>query len=126
MERHNFREEQKSGAKSATVSASKGSLFAKQQQQMQEEEAKTATQEMMDAEEKVLYNHLECVKQEAQLITVEGEIITRLEHAMSEGESYDMKEYLNTAEEIAEQKLKMYTALLEDVKRFKTKYASKL
>lgn len=57
---------------------------------------------MLDAEEKVLYNHLECVKQEAQLITIEGEIITRLEHAMSEGEQYDMSEYLQSAEEIAE------------------------
>jgi hypothetical protein len=56
-------------------------------------------------EEKVLYNHLECVKQEAQLITIEGEIITRLENAMSEGDQYDMHEYLGTAEQIAEQKL---------------------
>ena len=46
------------------------------------------------AEEKVLYNHLECVKQEAQLITVEGEIITRLENAMGDGDQYDMNEYL--------------------------------
>ena len=57
---------------------------------------------LMEEEEKVLYNHLECVKQEAQLITIEGEIITRLEHAMSEGEQYDMQDYLGTAEEIAE------------------------
>lgn len=41
---------------------------------------------MLLEEEKVLYNHLECVKQEAQLITVEGEIITKLENAMSEGD----------------------------------------
>lgn len=35
---------------------------------------------MYEEEEKVLYNHLECVKQEASLITIEGEIITKLEH----------------------------------------------
>jgi hypothetical protein len=46
------------------------------------------------AEEKVLYNHLDCVKQEAQLITVEGEIITRLENAMGDGDQYNMEEYL--------------------------------
>jgi hypothetical protein len=57
---------------------------------------------MLMEEEKVLYNHLECVKQEAQLITIEGEIITRLENAMSEGDQYDMHEYLGTAEQIAE------------------------
>lgn len=77
---------------------------------------------MLLEEEKVLYNHLECVKQEAQLITVEGEIITKLENAMSEGDQYDMQEYLNTAEQIAEQKLKMYAALLENIKGFRRKF----
>lgn len=77
---------------------------------------------MLLEEEKVLYNHLECVKQEAQLITVEGEIITKLENAMSEGDQYDMQEYLSTAEQIAEQKLKMYSALLENIKGFKRKF----
>jgi hypothetical protein len=57
---------------------------------------------MLMEEERVLYNHLECVKQEAQLLTIEGEIITRLENAMSEGDTYDMNEYLMTAEQIAE------------------------
>ena len=44
----------------------------------------------LQAEEKVLNNHLECVKQEAYLITVEGEIITKLENAMLNVEQYDM------------------------------------
>ena len=57
---------------------------------------------MLMEEERVLYNHLECVKLEAQLLTIEGEIITRLENAMSEGDTYDMNEYLMTAEQIAE------------------------
>lgn len=77
---------------------------------------------MLMEEEKVLYNHLECVKQEAQLITIEGEIITRLENAMSEGDTYDMQEYLVTAEEIAEKKLAMYTSLLDNIKGFKSKF----
>jgi hypothetical protein len=53
----------------------------------------------------VLQNHLECVKQEAYLITVEGELITRLEHAMLNEETYDMAGYLATAEKIAQEKL---------------------
>lgn len=40
----------------------------------------------LQAEETVLNNHLECVKQEAYLITVEGEIITKLENAMMNDE----------------------------------------
>ena len=49
-------------------------------------------------EENVLNYHLECVKTEAQLITVEGEIITSLEKAMVSNEAYDMQEYLETTQ----------------------------
>ena len=42
------------------------------------------------------------MKQRAQLLTIEGGIITRFENAMSEGDTYDMNEYLMTAEQIAE------------------------
>ena len=77
---------------------------------------------MLLAEEKILYSHLEYVKQEAQLITVEGEIITLLENEMREGESYDMKKYLDTAQEIAEKKLQMYADLLNNIKQFKAQF----
>ena len=50
--------------------------------------------ERLQAEENVLNNHLECVKQEAYLITVEGEVITKLENAMLNDENYDMDSYL--------------------------------
>ena len=69
------------------------------------QDEKESNDVMLLAEEKILYSHLEYVKQEAQLITVEGEIITLLENEMREGESYDMKKYLDTAQEIAEKKL---------------------
>lgn len=55
----------------------------------------------LQAEETVLNNHLECVKQEAYLITVEGEIITKLENGMMNDETYDMAAYLQSAEDIA-------------------------
>lgn len=74
------------------------------------------------AEEKVLYNHLECVKQEARLITVEGEIITKLENAMGEGVAYNMDDYLATAEQIAQQKLAMYSDLVSKIQEFKQHY----
>ena len=57
---------------------------------------------------------------------MEGEIITRLEHAMSEGDQYDMAEYLGTAEQIAEQKLQMYTSLLENIKNFRQKFGHEM
>eukprot|EP00352_Strombidinopsis_acuminata_P007423 CAMPEP_0176361784 /NCGR_PEP_ID=MMETSP0126-20121128/17988_1 /TAXON_ID=141414 ORGANISM="Strombidinopsis acuminatum, Strain SPMC142" /NCGR_SAMPLE_ID=MMETSP0126 /ASSEMBLY_ACC=CAM_ASM_000229 /LENGTH=65 /DNA_ID=CAMNT_0017717475 /DNA_START=2509 /DNA_END=2706 /DNA_ORIENTATION=+ len=51
-------------------------------------------EERMNNEELVLNTHLECVKTEAHLITMEGELITKLEKAMINDEDYDMKEYL--------------------------------
>ena len=70
----------------------------------------------------MLNNHLECVKQEAYLITVEGEIITKLENAMLNVEQYDMEGYLNSAEDIARKKLEMYTELLNNINNFKKQY----
>jgi len=70
----------------------------------------------------VLHNHLECVKQEAYLITVEGELITKLEHAMLNEESYDMQSYLATAEQIANEKLEMYSELLRNINWFKENF----
>lgn len=78
--------------------------------------------EKLQAEENVLNNHLECVKQEAYLITVEGEIITKLENAMLNDENYDMDGYLESAEEIARKKLNMYSELLRNIESFKKEY----
>jgi hypothetical protein len=73
----------------------------------------------MLAEEGVLYSHLECVKQEAQLITIEGELITKLENAMGDGEIYDMAAYLQQAEKIAKNKLSMYANLVDKINDFR-------
>ena len=70
----------------------------------------------------MLYNHLDCVKQEAQLITVEGEIITQLENAMGDGDAYNMEEYLAQADQIAEQKLRMYTELRAKIREFRSQF----
>ena len=81
--------------------------------------------ERLQAEETVLNNHLECVKQEAYLITVEGEIITKLENAMMNDEHYDMGAYLEQAEEIARKKLSMYSELLNNIGSFKSDFMQK-
>lgn len=67
------------------------------------------------AEENILNGHLECVKEEAQLITQEGELITRIEKAMVNEADYDMKGYIQMAEQIARKKIAMYAQLLENI-----------
>ena len=71
--------------------------------------------ERLQAEKNVLNNHIECVKEEAYLITVEGEVITKLENAMLNDESYDMASYLQSTEEIEKKKLAVYGELLERI-----------
>lgn len=78
------------------------------------------------AEENILNGHLECVKEEAQLITQEGELITKIEKAMVNETNYDMKGYLDMAENIARKKLEMYSKLLGDISEFKRKFAHEL
>ena len=78
----------------------------------------------IQAEEVILNGHLECVKEEAMLITQEGELITQLEKAMVNEADYDMKGYLDSAEAIARKKLEMYSSLLANIGQFKEKYGN--
>jgi len=79
-------------------------------------------EEMMVDEEQILNGHVECVKEEAKLLTREGEIINRVQNAITQGEDFDMQEYLATVEEIAISKMRMYEQLVQNIDQFKTKY----
>ena len=78
--------------------------------------------ERIAGEETILNSHLECVKEEAQLITQEGELITKIEKAMLNEANYDMKGYLDMAEAIARKKLDMYSSLLANISEFKQRF----
>ena len=56
------------------------------------------------------------------MITVEGDIITKLENAMMNEEEYDMGSYLSSAEDIATKKLLMYQELLNNIRSFKKEF----
>ena len=66
------------------------------------------------------------MKEEAQLITQEGELITKIERQMVNEAQYDMKGYLNMAEVIAKKKLQMYSKLLEDINEFRHRFAHEI
>ena len=80
----------------------------------------------ISAEENILNGHLECVKEEAKLITEEGELITRIEKAMVNDSNYDMGGYLRMAEVIAKKKLEMYSKLLGDIEEFKSRFGNEI
>jgi hypothetical protein len=79
-------------------------------------------EEMMIKEEQILNGHVECVKEEAKLLTREGEIINQIQNAITNGEDFDMNEYLGTVEEIAIAKMRMYQKLVAHIVDFKKKY----
>lgn len=79
----------------------------------------------MRAEENILNTHLEAVKEEAQLIQREGEMITTLERAIMNEEEYDMREYLADARQIAMQKIQMYEQLMQNIDSFQNTFISK-
>ena len=79
-------------------------------------------EEKIAAEENLLNEHLACVKEEAQLITQEGELITKIERQMVHEAQYDMKGYLDMAEIIAKKKLEMYSKLLSDIGEFRQRF----
>jgi hypothetical protein len=79
-------------------------------------------EEMMAEEEVILNGHVECVKEEAKLLTKEGEIINRVQNAITKGEDFDMAFYLNMVEEIAMRKMSMYQELVSNIGAFKHKY----
>ena len=78
--------------------------------------------EKITSEENLLNEHLACVKEEAQLITQEGELITNIERQMVNEAQSDMKGYLNMAEIIAKKKLEMYSKLLSDISEFRHRF----
>lgn len=91
---------------------------------MQDEDEMMNDDERISGEETILNSHLECVKEEAQLIQQEGELITNVEKAMLNEANYDMKGYLDMAEAIARKKLDMYSNLLANISEFKQKFGS--
>jgi hypothetical protein len=100
-------------------------MYGKAMMMMDDEDEMLLNEEdRITAEEHILNGHLECVKEEAQLITQEGELITKIEKSMVNDVDYDMKEYLNMAEAIARKKLEMYSSLLANINEFKMKYGN--
>ena len=68
------------------------------------EQSSNSEDDRMKAEKDILNTHLEAVREEAQLIQREGEMITHLELAFLNEEKYDMREYLADARQIAARK----------------------
>lgn len=76
-------------------------------------------EDMYNEEEAILNSHVECVKEDAQLLTEEGELITKLQTAMTNDEDYDMAEYLYKVDQVARKKMQMYADLVARMDKFR-------
>lgn len=56
------------------------------------------------------------------MITKEGELITKIEKAMVNEDNYDIDGYMDRAEEIARQKIEIYSQLLRNISMFRDKH----
>ncbi len=83
-----------------------------QQQPFISQDIDDPTEEILAMEEAILNRHVECVKEDAQLLTEEGELITRLQTAMTNEQDYDMKHYITQVENIAKKKIEMFSSVL--------------
>lgn len=78
--------------------------------------------EKMRFEKDILNTHLEAVREEAQLIQKEGEMITTLELAFLNEDPYDMRQYLADARQIATRKFELYGQLMNLIDNFEDNY----
>jgi len=80
----------------------------------------------MDEEEELIKTHMSYIKEDAQLLTQEGQLISNLQGALLNiplifpgNVDYDIDEYVQRMEKVVKRKLELYTNLYDKIKIFK-------
>ena len=73
---------------------------------------------IVEEEEVLIANHMDIIKSEAQLLTEEGNLISKIKGITEE--NYSMEEYVPKIEDIIETKLKYFRELKEKIKEYKS------
>ena len=71
-----------------------------------------------EEQEKLIANHMDIIKNEAQLLTEEGNLISKIKGITEE--NYSMEEYVPKIEEIIDSKLKYFRELKKKIKKYKS------
>jgi len=72
---------------------------------------------IVDEEEELRNKHLQYLKEAAQLLTEEGELISKVQGM--NGEDYDIEDYVENMERIVQRNLEIYTDLQKRMGKFK-------
>ena len=73
---------------------------------------------IVDEQENLISNHMDIIKSEAQLLTEEGNLISKIKGITEE--NYSMEEYVPKIEEIIEIKLNYFRELKQKIKEYKS------
>lgn len=76
------------------------------------------TDKLIEDEDDIINTHMKIVKEDAQLLTKEGNIITNIK-GVGEEEDFKMDEYVASLEEIVNRKIKIYGTIIEKIENYK-------
>ena len=81
-------------------------------------ETQTNIPYIVDEQENLIANHMDVIKNEAQLLTEEGNLISKIKGITEE--NYSMEEYVPKLEEVIESKLNYFRDLKQKIKEYKS------
>ena len=81
-------------------------------------ETQTNIPYIVEEQEALIANHMDIIKSEAQLLTEEGNLISKIKGITEE--NYSMEEYVPKIEEIIETKLNYFKELKQKIKEYKS------
>ena len=120
----NAREERhgksKNGSKSSIPSSSSSRARSSRQQHGNDEQVvnfQDVVAQLVDEEEQLLSSHMRCIQKNADLLTEEGVLLSKVQG--SDMVDYDIEAYASRLDEIITTKLNLFTELHTSLKRFR-------
>lgn len=77
------------------------------------------TDQIIEDEDDILATHMDVIKQDAKMLTEEGELITKIKGIEDNGENFTMEEYLKRLENIINKKINIYSGLQNKIETYK-------
>ena len=74
---------------------------------------------ILEDEDEIISTHMDVIKQDAKLLTEEGELITKMKGIEEKEENFGVEEYLKRLEKILDKKIDIYSGLQDKVDIYK-------
>ena len=77
------------------------------------------TDQIIEDEDDIVATHMDVIKQDAKMLTEEGELITKIKGVEDSEENFTMEEYLKRLENIIDKKIDIYSGLNNKIDVYK-------